>query len=420
MNITIFPSIISGILKVPASKSQFIRTVAAAMIAGGTSRITNPSTCDDAMAILRIAEQFGAKISSNGNMLEIEGTGDFPGGQIFLCNESGLVARIMLSLASLSGGMNILKGSGTLLNRDLGDFEGILGKLGVKCESDSGRLPVMVKGPLTGGKVEVDGSKSSQFISGLLMALPMAQSDSVLMVHDLKSRPYLDMTLETLNTFGVRVLNVKHRRFIIRSGQKYNPADVEIEGDWSGAAFLFVAGAISGNVRIVGLNPLSLQADRAIIQALEKAGAQVVQKGAGYAISQSELKSFKFDATDRPDLFPPLVVLAAYSKGTSVIKGATRLFNKESNRANALLEEFGKLGVEIQIQDDEMRISGGTVQGGTISSRDDHRIAMAAAVAGIRAKNPVTIEQAGCVAKSWPGFFDGLKRLGVKVDLINK
>lgn len=420
MNITILPSNISGIIKVPASKSHFIRTVAAAMLAGGTSRITNTSTCDDSKTMLQIADQIGAKINTDGNVLEIEGVGNFPGGQVFLCNESALVARLMLSLGALSGGMNIIKGSGTLINRDLGVFEEVLQELGVKCESDSGKLPVMVKGPLSGGKVEVDGSKSSQFISGLLMALPLAQHSSVLMVHDLKSRPYLDMTLETLNTFGIRVINIKHRRFIIHSGQNYNPAEVEIEGDWSSAAFLFVAGAISGNVRIVGLNPLSLQADRAIIQALEKAGAEVVQKGAGYAISTSELKSFRFDATHCPDLFPPLVVLAACSQGISVIKGVSRLLNKESNRAQALLEEFGKMGIEITIDDDEMRITGGTIQGGTISSRNDHRIAMAGAIAALRAKNPVTIEQADCVSKSWPGFYDSLKRLGAKIDFENE
>lgn len=420
MNVTIHPSKLSGIVKVPASKSQFIRTLAASMVAEGSSKIANPSTCDDAKAMLAIALQFGATIITNGNILEITGTSEFPVDKTFNCGESALVARLMLALAALSTGKNNIEGTGTLLQRDLGDFEPVLELLGAKCISSSGKVPVTIKGPISGGKIEVDGSKSSQLITGLLMALPLAKENSVLTVKDLKSRPYLDLTLETLNKFGIRVLNIKHTRFIIHSGQKYTPAEVEIEGDWSSAAFLFVAGAIAGDVRISGLNPLSLQADRAIISVLEKAGAQVIQKGAGYAISKSELKNFRFDATDSPDLFPPLVALAAFCKGTSVIKGAARLANKESNRAASLQEEFGKLGIEIVVNEDEMRITGGDIQGGTISSRNDHRIAMAAAVAGLRAKNPVIIENAGCVTKSWPGFYDSLKRLGAKIDSENQ
>lgn len=419
MNVTIHPSKLAGIVKVPASKSHFIRTLAAAMLAKGTSKITNPSACDDAKAMLAIVEQTGATIKPDGNLLEITGTGEIPVDKTFGCGESALVARLMLALAALSSGKNNIEGTGTLLHRDLGDFEPVLEQLGAKCISSSGKVPVTIKGPIAGGKIEVDGTKSSQFISGLLMALPLALKKSDVKIIHPKSKPYLDLTLNTLNTFGIRILNVNHNRFIINPDQKYTPAEVEIEGDWSSAAFLFVAGAIAGDVRISGLNPLSLQADRAVISALEKSGAQVIQKGAGYAISKSELKNFRFDATDSPDLFPPLVVLAAYCKGTSVIKGVNRLANKESNRAAALKDEFGKLGIEIVIFEDEMRIKGGAVLGGEFSSRNDHRIAMAGAIAALGAKGPVIIQNAKCITKSWPAFYDSLKRLGTKIDVEN-
>lgn len=417
MDIKVFPSEISGVIRAPSSKSQSIRAIAAAMLAGGTSIIEYPSACDDALAMTGIAETMGSKIKLFPGKMEISG-GFNPTGKTINCGESGLAARLMIALAALGEKEAIITGDGTLLKRHLGNIMQPLIDLGVKCETTHGYLPFKIQGPLKGGLVEADGSGGSQFISGLLMTLPLAKNDSELMVRNLKSIPYIDMTLEVLSKFGIVIQHKDYQIFEIKGNQKYLPANLEIEGDWSGAAFPLVAGALAGKLKISGIDPNSQQADLKIISGLKRAGANLEHYNNEFTIGKSKLNSYNFDATHCPDLFPPLVVLAAAAEGTSKINGVNRLSQKESNRGLVLRQEMGKLGIQIDLSGDEMTVHGGQIKGGEIFSHHDHRIAMAGAVAALIADGPVTIQNAECVSKSYPDFFDDMKRVGVQMEII--
>jgi 3-phosphoshikimate 1-carboxyvinyltransferase len=416
MKASVYPSKLSGTVRVPPSKSHFIRAVAAAMLAQGTSKIYYPSTCDDAKAILNVAWEMDAGSKMKGNYLEIKGRPKFQGKKIFNCGESALTARLMIGIASLFSEEVTICGTGTLLNRQLGDISKPLQQLGVKCMLNKLKLPARLQGVARGGQVVVDGSESSQFVSGLLMALPLLKTDSELIVKNLKSRPYIDLTLETLKIFGIEIQHSQFKNFKIKGNQHYQPASIRVEGDWSGGAFLLVASAITGNIKVEKLNTMSKQADKDILTALRSAGATVTEKNSVLSVQASQLKAFSFDATHCPDLFPPLAVLAANCEGISKIKGAGRLKHKESNRAGALVEELRKLNIKIEIHEDEMHIAGGPISGGAISSRQDHRIAMAGAIAALTAQGKVEIDQAESVSKSWPGFFKDIEMAGGKID----
>jgi len=417
MDIKVFPSEISGVIRAPSSKSQSIRAIASAMLAGGTSKIAYPSACDDALAMAGIAKALGAKIKLNPGSMEITG-GFNPDGKTINCGESGLAARLMIALASLGEKEVIITGDGTLLKRHLGNIMQPLIDLDVKCATTRGYLPFKIQGPLIGGHIEVDGSGGSQFISGLLMALPLAENNSELIVRNLKSIPYIDMTLEMLSKFGINIQHKDYQIFKIKGNQKYLPANLEIEGDWSGAAFPLVAGALAGNMKISGINPNSQQADLKIISALKLAGANIENHDNEFNISKSKLNSIAFDATHCPDLFPPLVVLAAAAEGASKITGVNRLSQKESNRGLVLQEEMAKLGIQIDLSGDEMTVHGGQIKGGSIFSHHDHRIAMAGTVAALIAEDPITIQNAECVSKSYPEFFNDMKKVGVQLEVI--
>ena len=239
-------------------------------------------------------------------------------------------------------------------------------------------------------------------------------------VKDLKSKPYIDLTLQVMKHFGWTVENSNYEQFYFKN-QTPNPKpqtiNYTVEGDWSGAAFLLVAGAIAGPIIVKGLDTLSTQADKAILQALIDAGCQLSIDPEKIEIGPLPLKAFHFNANDCPDLFPPLVALAAYCNGTTVIEGVNRLEHKESNRALTLQQEFAKFGIEIIIQDDNMLVKGGGgVNGAVTQSHHDHRIAMACAVAGLKAKDTVIIEEAEAINKSYPNFYEHLSSLGALVN----
>jgi 3-phosphoshikimate 1-carboxyvinyltransferase len=306
-------------------------------------------------------------------------------------------------------------GANSLKKRPMFMIEEALNQLGVKCTSSGGFLPLTIEGPIVGGHCEIDGSISSQLLTGLLMALPLAAGNSEIRVNNLKSKPYIDMTIQILKSFGISVENRDYSLFRIQGNQKYIPQSYTVEGDWSGGAFLLVAGAINGQLCVRGLRSDSMQSDKLIVNALENAGAHIISGENQIEITRSELKAFEFDATESPDLFPPLVALASYCEGISTIKGVSRLIYKESDRAKALQEEFSKMGIKIEINDDLMFVIGGKPQGARVESHDDHRIAMAIAVASLGATGKVSIRDSQCVAKSYPGFFDDLRRVGAVV-----
>jgi len=408
------PSAIKGKIKAPASKSMTQRAIAAALLADGQSIIHNPSYCDDSLAAMSIAVGLGARVEPEVNELKINGSVELKEPKLN-CGESGLAIRMFSPIAALYPTEITMVGANSLKKRPMIMIEEALKQLGVKSSSAGGFLPLTIHGPIKGGFCEIDGSVSSQLLTGLLMALPLASKDSEIKVNNLKSKPYIDMTIRLLSSFGIKIHNTDYKQFLIHGNQKYIPGSYTVEGDWSGGAFLLVAGVINGNLSVLGLNNESLQSDRAIVSALEKAGAKIKITENQIDISKSDLKAFDFDATDCPDLFPPLVALASYCNGVSNIKGVSRLKHKESNRGETLKEEFGKMNIKIEIKGDEMFITGGKPQGAHVESHEDHRIAMAIAVTALGAAGRVFIRDSQCVVKSYPGFFDDLRTLGAVV-----
>ncbi len=414
MELIIGASYVKGQINAPPSKSMTQRAIAAASLADGRSTILNPSYCNDSMAAMKIAAGLGASLNAEGDVIRIQGFRRIKE-KVLNCGESGLAVRMFTPIASLYPDEIIMTGSGSLVRRPMFIIGDALSQLGVKCISNDGYLPLSVQGPLRSGRCAIDGSLSSQVLTGLLMALPLAPGTSKVRVSNLKSKPYIDMTTQVLGEFGIEIINNNYSEFIIEGGQKYNAREYEVEGDWSGGAFLLAAGAINGNVVVTGLRKDSLQSDKAIIEALTKAGAGMTVNDRSIAISKSSLKPFEFDATESPDLFPPLTALAAYCHGTTEIKGAARLIHKESNRADALISEFGKMNIGIELKGDSLFIRGGDIRGATIDSHNDHRIAMAAAIAALGSSGGIRIKGSECVAKSYPDFFKDMRKAGALV-----
>jgi len=390
------------------------RALAAALLAPGRSLIRNPSFCLDAQAALAAVQALGAKVKIENDLVTVDG-GFKPRQSEIDCLEAGLSLRMFTPIAALADRKITLVGSGTLAGRPMGEIEQVITALGAKCHTNCGFSPLTVTGPLTGGKCDIDGRITSQFLSGLLLALPLTPKGGLLQVKELRSKPYIDLTMEIMTIFGVSAQNENYRFFEVPGRQHYRAAQITVEGDWSGAAFLLVAAALNGEILVSGLDADSRQADRRILEALEACGACTQWRADELLVRKADLRAFDFDAGAAPDLFPPLVALAVHCPGTSKIHGVGRLRHKESDRGLVLCREFSRLGARISIENDCLLVSGGPLHGGQVDSHRDHRIAMAAAVAALAAAGPVTINDPGCVDKSYPGFFTDLARLGGEI-----
>ncbi len=415
MDITISKGEVSGVLNPPCSKSYAQRALATALLSEGRSILRNVDPCDDTLSAMKCIETLGATVELlDDNTIQIDG-GLSPKGDTLNIGESGLSTRLFTPLASLWHEPITITGRGSILKRPMTMMLEPLKALGVKVKSRGGYLPFEVCGSLQGGEVEVDGSVSSQFITGLLLSLPLAAADTTMRVASAVSTPYLDMTIETAKAFGVEISHNNYMEFFIEGSQKYTPADFTIEGDWSAASALLVAGAIVGDVTLHNVSLLSKQADVAICSALVSAGAEVISEDGAVRVRRRELHSFEFDATQCPDLFPALVALAAACDGVSTIVGTSRLTHKESNRALTLQAEYAKVGIEVSLVGDNiMKVKGGEVHNTEVDSHNDHRIAMSMAVSALRGDGEMTICDAECVAKSYPNFFEDLDSIIVK------
>jgi 3-phosphoshikimate 1-carboxyvinyltransferase len=424
---TIKPSLLKGDIQAPASKSSMQRACAAALLNKAATTIYNPGHSNDDKAALGVIRALGAELTQGGDFLKITSRGVQPDKASVNCGESGLGIRMFAPIIALSEQPIAVNGEGSLLTRPMDFFDEIFPQLGIRVVSNKGRLPLEIQGPLQPRTIDIDGSLSSQFLTGLLFAFAAAGAkDVAIRVNNLKSRPYIDLTLAVLRHFGWQVENRNYEEFYFSGVDVKAPVDrtYTVEGDWSGGAFLLVAGAIAGPVTVRGLDAASTQADKAILQALEDSGAMIkagnnsieIGPASEKAGAPEALQAFHFDATDCPDLFPPLVALASYCEGATTIDGVSRLAHKESNRGLTLQEEFGKMGVRIDLDGDRMTVYGGIgVKGAVVHSRHDHRIAMACAVAGLRAQGEVTIEESEAINKSYPDFYGHLQKMGAVV-----
>lgn len=401
----------SGTIRIPASKSDAQRAYLAAALANGVSILRGFGNSEDEQAMLAAIKSLGANILVSGDELHITGITTFPKKMTVDAGESGLGIRLLTPVCAAHSGHFSMEGKGSLTSRPMQFFDEVLPQFGAKCSSRSGYLPLQVSGPLQGGNATVNGALSSQFISGLLMALPLAAGNSTLKVEQLNSRPYVNMTLKTLTAFGIRITE-SNSTFYITGNQQYQSTDYTIDADWSSAGYWLVAGALGHNVKLIGLNSNSLQADKALLGFLETAGCKVVETASGITVDGSNKQPFSVDATDCPDLFPTLAVLAASCEGISEITGVLRLEHKESHRGLTLQSEFEKLGVRINLDGDNMRIHGTSrIASGNVMAHHDHRIAMSLAIAATIAEGPVTIDQAEAVGKSYTDFWKTLDSL---------
>jgi 3-phosphoshikimate 1-carboxyvinyltransferase len=401
---------VDGTVRAPPSKSQTQRAVLLAALAKGESRISNPSRCDDVLASMRLARSLGAEVAATKSGIIVMGS--LAGGmsRTVDCGGSAFCLRAGSAIVALSDGTYTLTGTKQLLRRPLGGVEVPLASLGARCSSTGGYPPVTVKGPIKGGHALVDCSATTQFASGLAMAIPLAELDSSLTLSGLRGPGYVTMTLESVRAFGGDVEgDLASGHLSIEGGQSYSAAKLAVEGDWSGASFMLVAGAIGGSVKVTGLLSGSLQPDTAIIDALRLAGASVREGPSSVACERDMLEGFAFDVSGCPDLLPPLAALATSCKGRSEISGVRRTRTKESDRASVLASELTGLGARVRLEGDRLVVNGGGLKGGHVDSHGDHRIAMAGAVAALGAEGQVTIAGTESVSKSYPDFFGDLR-----------
>jgi len=414
---TIKPSGLTGTISAPASKSSMQRACAAALLSIGETVIHHPGHSNDDVAALRVIRDLGAEVGTmEDGSLRVQSKGvAATGGLEVNCGESGLGLRMFAPIMGLSNQVIKVRGEGSLLTRPMDFFDEIFPLLGIRVVSNGGKLPLEIQGPLKPRDITIDGSLSSQFLTGLLLSFAASGAQGVtIKVNNLKSKPYIDLTLAVMKHFGWEVENKNYETFYFPGAVvRKEKVEYTVEGDWSGGAFLLVAGALAGPVTVKGLDVGSTQADKAMLQALRDSGARLEFIGDEILVGPAALKAFSFDATECPDLFPPLVALAAYCKGTTEIYGVSRLAHKESDRGLTLRDEFGKMGLSIELDGDRMYVhGGGGLKGATVHSRHDHRIAMACAVAALNAGGAVTIEEAEAINKSYPDFYEDLKKLG--------
>ena len=478
-----FTSSLHEALQMPCSKSFAQRAIIAAALADGTSHLHGYSPCGDNEAALQVARLLGADVQKDGSEITIKGISASQGsleqildaeGQPSVMEdgtprlhvgESGLLTRMMIPLMTqLCPGKVTFTGEKTLLGRPLTGAKEIMDAFGAEADSSSEvlQVPLTVKGPLKPGRTEISGKHGSQIISGLLMALPFADRNSTIVVHEPKSIPYMFITLEVLKKFGIKIGNemLGGRDFLesdgdwslctemvfkVKGGQRFRATDIDLEADWSAAANFLVAGAVFGKVELKGLDTTSLQADLSIMDILMDAGASLSQidgDRGNITAQRAPLRAFNVDASNCPDLFPIISVLAAFCQGTSRLAGVGRLANKESDRAKAIIEMLTQMGVKAWIEGDEMMIEGhslvqrllcqgndqacrtgvdserntgpftaGLLRGGSYTSHHDHRMVMALKVASLGADSPITIDDELCVGKSFPQFHETYKKM---------
>ena len=431
MKIKIKPSTLNGTIEIPPSKSYSHRAVIAAALAEGgkKSKINNLKFSVDITTTTYIMENWGAEISRGESSLEIVGNDGkvVPKDKYVQCNESGSTIRFLIPIGLTNENELIFDGKGKLVDRPLDSYYRVFDKQGIFYKNENGKLPLTVNGKLKAGNYEIDGNISSQFITGLLYALPLLDGDSKLTINrNLESKGYIDLTLEILKLAGIEIVNNNYKSFDIRGNQIYKPFDYTVEGDYSQVAFWIVAGIISANrdneVKCLHVNKNSLQGDREIIEIVERMGANLEIFEDYVIVKPSKTKGTVIDISQCPDIAPILTVLAALSEGETRIINGERLRIKESDRITSIKTELNKLGANVTEEGDSLIIQGveGFTGGVTVSAWNDHRIAMSLAVASSRCEKEIVLEEAESVRKSYPHFWDDFVKMGGEIEIVEK
>jgi 3-phosphoshikimate 1-carboxyvinyltransferase len=407
---------VQATLTLPGSKSYTHRALVAAALANGESLLTNALDAEDTRFTAQALAQMGAGIDWGPEGVRVQGTGGRwqPVTEPIYLGNSGTSMRFLTALAALGQGEYRLSGSPRLCERPQGELLAALAQLGVKAHSERGDgcPPVIVQGGLRGGKANLSGAISSQYLSALLFIAPLApEGVEIKITGNLVSRPYVDLTLDVLGDFGISYYREGYRYFHLPGGQSYAAQDYAIEADASSASYFWAAAALTGGrVTIANLFADSCQGDVGFLLVLERLGCRVTSGEAGLTVEGGPLQGVEADMATMPDLVPTLAVLAAFAQGETVITGAGHLRHKESDRLAAVAAELGKMGTIVQETADGLRITGGQPQGAAIDTYEDHRIAMSFAVAGLKAPGTV-INDPDCVAKSFPEFWEFFARL---------
>lgn len=423
-NIEIKPSLLKGEVKIPPSKSMSHRAIICASLSEGESCIENIILSKDIIATLEAMESFGIKVKNS--KIDEKGICDvYIRGTEKLkllkdeidCKESGSTLRFLIPMAGLLQKKVTYIGRGKLVERPLDTYYEIFRQQGISYVNNRGKLPLNIEGALTPGIFRMKGNVSSQFITGLLFVLPILQEDSkIIITTNLESRGYVDLTLNMLKRFSIDVENNNYQEFYIKGNQKYKANNYRVEGDFSQAAFFIVAGILGEYIKCKELNMDSLQGDKVILNIVREMGANLSIKNNLIEVKKSRTKGMIIDASQCPDLVPILSVLGALSEGTTKIINAQRLRIKESDRLRAIATELNKLGADVKELESGLEINGKEeLQGGIVDSWNDHRIAMALAIASIKCINPVIIENSGAVEKSYPTFWKDFEEIGGKI-----
>lgn len=423
-NFKIYPTKLSGEVKIPPSKSMAHRAVICAALGDGISKVTNIDYSDDIIATIAAMSSLGAKITKKEDYLEVYGiknpenmeVNSVQGERIIDCNESGSTLRFLVPIAALFDGVNRFVGRGNLGKRPLDTYYNIFNEQNIKYTYKEGILDLKTEGKLQAGEFRVKGNISSQFITGLLFTLPLLDGDSkIIITTEMESKGYIDLTLSAIKDFGVEIINNNYEEFIIRGNQTYKSRDYRVEGDYSQSAFFFCADALSNNVVLNDLKLDSLQGDKEVIDILERMGLKINSKNNGLIGTINEkLKATTIDGSQCPDIIPVVSLVAALSEGTTEIINAGRLRIKECDRLAAVTSELNKLGAKITEKEDGLIIEGVKELKGNVEvwSHKDHRIAMTIAIASTMCKEPIILKDYECVSKSYPQFWDDFKNVG--------
>lgn len=417
--VMINPSKLSGEVKVPTSKSACHRAVICAGLSKGISNISNVVFSDDVEATCEAMKNLGASIKKSSNSLKIEGLEGLKLKDSNIdCLESGSTLRFLIPIGATTGEKLTFEGKGKLVERPLECYYNIFDEQKLKYNNVDGKLPLTIEGKLKPGEYRIKGNISSQFISGLMFSLPLLNGDSkIIVTTELESKSYVDLTMHMLKKYSIQIENKDYKEFIIKGNQTYEPSDYEVEGDFSQAAFWLAAGLLGKDIVCNGLDIDSLQGDKVILQIIKNMGGKISIEGNKVKTLPSKTKGIIIDASQCPDLVPVLTSLAAVSEGTTEIINAARLRIKESDRLKAISMELNRIGADIEEKEDGLIIRGKeSLKGGEVQSWNDHRIAMALAVASIKCSEPLIIKDASCVKKSYPDFWKHFRALGGHID----